>query len=89
MKRFLVKTVATATQENPNFAGAVHEYLYGKEQKLVAASGDPWINQEAYPAMIRDYGFSRECDARRSWIYKNPENSKYWRTEVEIIAVEV
>ena len=40
---------------------------------------------------ILNYGYNRECDAKRSWIYKNPErNSSYWTPdELEIIKVEV
>ena len=88
MTKYLVKTVSTATAENENFAGEIHEYLHGKGETLIAASGDPWINREAYPAMIREYGYNRACDAKRAWSYRNPENTKWWQSTVEIIAVE-
>ena len=39
--------------------------------------------------MIKEYGYSRRCDAARSWNYRNPENSPYWSTTAEIVEVNV
>ena len=35
----------------------------------------------------KDSLYTRKCDATRSWIYKNPENTEYWQSTVEIIEI--
>ena len=83
---YAVKVVATATEKNKNFAGEVSVYWYGKEQTLLGFK-DRYLggNHEPYPLMIREYGYRRESDARRSWMYKNSENTEFWEYEVSIV----
>ena len=86
---YFIKEVSRATKENPNFAGEVSIGVYGKAQELVALSGSHaervHMVQEFNPYFAKDYGFKRECDARKSWIFRNPENSRFWESEVSII----
>lgn len=93
MKRFLVKCHSVATPANKNFAGQENTTYYGKDQKLLASLGSH--AEAVYMAFdnrswqTKEYGYTRKCDAVRSYIYKNPENTEYWQTEVEIVEVEV
>jgi hypothetical protein len=90
MTRYLVKTVSTGTESNPNFSGHVHTHIYGKEDMLIYADGDPWIKRDNLNAWyVRDNGYKRECDARRNFSFTHPENSEYWRTAVEILKFEI
>lgn len=89
MIRYLVREESKATADNPNFAGQEMTAYYGKKGIPLARYGshakamhgemdfDNW--------MIAEYGYKRKCDAKRSWVYKNPENSKYWASNTTII----
>ena len=95
MKKYLIKTVATATAENPTYAGQTHIMYHGKNQSCLGSSEDlhrVWkVNDpsELPKFLIEEYGYSRKCDAARSWILNNPENSKFWTETTEIIEVEI
>lgn len=94
MKRFLVKTISKATEINPNFAGTESISYYGKNQKLLGYYIDSHA-EASYTVMalkeywIQEYGYTRECDAKRSWCYKNPENSKYWAFTREVVEFDI
>ncbi len=84
---FLVESIATATERNENFRGEAHLRYYGKEQKcLYSDAPDPFSRKnDLIPYFVMKYGYTRECDARRSWIYNHPEiDLPYWNTEVSI-----
>ena len=87
----LVKTITKATEQNEHFKGAVHTHIFGKGGEILfAETGDPWIDRDCMtPYFVREYGYKRECDARRSYAYKNPERSIYWTERPEIIAVDI
>ena len=89
MKKYLVKEISTATKDNPNFAGNVQVAIYGKDQKLISLNGSEYDDFDFGEYGIKEYGYNRECDAKRSWIYKNPENTKYWTSTVEVICIEI
>lgn len=87
-KKYLVKSTSTATDENPNFKGEVHVYYYGKGDTLCGASEITGL----FPLcsyMIEEYGYSRACDAKRCWSFNNPQNDKFWKTEVEIVELGI
>ena len=88
---YLVKTITKATEQNEHFKGAVHTHIFGKDgEMLFAETGDTWIDRDCMtPYFVREYGYKRECDARRSYAYKNPERSIYWQERPEIITVEI
>lgn len=92
MKYYMVKTISKSTDMNKNFANTIQIGYYGKNQKLLGCYStpeDPWIDFDFRTWMLEDYGYTRECDARRSWIYKNPENTEFWTTSVEVVSIEV
>lgn len=91
MKKYLVKQVSIATKENLNFAGEVAISYYGKDEKQIGYGGSHYYPGENEPSryMIEQYGYNRRCDAIRNWIYRHPENTKYWKSTVEIICVEL
>lgn len=93
MKRYIVKVSGKATENNPNFAGLQYVTYNGKNQKLLGIEGSyaektgTVKKLDAY--LVKEYGYSRRCDAVRSWSYKNPENSLYWSATAEIIEIDV
>lgn len=93
MKRYLVKCVDTATEENPNFAGNVLVSLYGKNQELIAMMGSQAEQLHTVKELdeedIREFGYSRACDARRSYMYNFLEDGRFWFSERKIIEFEV
>lgn len=93
MKKYIIHSVSRATKDNPNFAGDVHETYHGKGDKLIGSYGSHaerfWAVQEVTNYRLCEYGYDRLCDAKRNWSYRNPENDKYWQTEVEIKEVEL
>ena len=87
--RYLVKTVSTATPENPTHAGSVVTDYYGKAEELLFSDYRGCRYNNLTPALVKEYGYKRECDARRAYSYTHPENTDYWRTTVEIVKVEI
>lgn len=88
---YLVKMVSKATDANPNFAGEELITYHGKGDKLLKAEGSHadkvYMTCDFVRWMLEDYGYKRECDARRCWSYKNPENSKFWKSTVEVVEI--
>lgn len=95
MKYYVIKITATAKANNPSFAGCITHHYYGKNQSLIG--GDDFEGtyckqcgvhpMDSY--LVKEYGYTRLCDAKRSWIYNNPINEPYWVETTEIIEVEV
>lgn len=84
---YLVQSISTATERNENFAGEVHCYIHGKSDKLLQAeTGSAFYDTNLLtPYFVRQYGYVRECDAKRCYSYTHPENSKAWTTEVNVV----
>lgn len=93
MTKYIVKVTSVATPENPTFAGESNTYYYGRGGEVLCVEGDHAKRTHNERPMwdwgVRKYGYDRLCDAKRNWSYKNPENSKYWRSTAEIVEVEV
>lgn len=93
MKFYLVKETSVATSENRNFAGQIAINYYGVGSISIGCYGThaeaTHAVQELSQYMIEEYGYSRKCDAVRNWVYKNPENSKYWKSSTEIVEIEI
>ena len=92
MERFyLVKSVCKATANNQSYSGETHTYIHGKEEYLLLAdTRDKFVARDLMtPYFVRQYGYKRECDARRAYSYTHPENTEYWRSTAEIITVEI
>ena len=88
-KLYIIKSVSTATPENHNYAGKVHTYYHGVGDMLIGShTGDPWIDFPLSEYRIEAFGYSRMCDAKRNFSYRNPENSKYWSTVATIEEIE-
>ena len=90
MTKYIVKETSVATPENPSFAGETSIYWHGKGNQVIGIEGDH-ARHPTTPSkyFICEYGYDRLCDAKRNWSYKNPENSKYWRSTAEIVEVKV
>lgn len=42
-----------------------------------------------FPHIIDWYGYTRECDAKKSFSYKNCESDENWNKQVEIVEFEI
>lgn len=92
MERFyLVKSVCKATANNQSYGGETHTYIHGKDEYLMFAdTPDKFVSRDLMtPYFVRKYGYKRECDAKRAYSYTHPENTEYWKSTAEIIAVEI
>ena len=97
MKKYLVKEIKVATLDNKTFCGETHIFYKGKGDEVVGYEGtdDFWTwyrisDFKSIPKwLIEEYAYSRRCDAKRAYSYKNPENTKYWKSFSEIVEVEI
>lgn len=94
MTKYIIKNYSKATESNLNFSGEDFVAYYGKENRLVGYTGSHAERyNQAFPIsrwLVEEYGYSRKSDAKRSWVYKNPDRDlPHWKSEVEIIKVEV
>lgn len=93
MKKYIVKVTGKATENNPTFAAQEFVAYHGKDQKLLGYEGGyveaMHMVKKLNVYMIKEYGYSRRCDAVRSWNYRNPENSPFWSCTAEIVEVNV
>lgn len=86
MVKYIIKITSVATPENPSFAGKTCTYFYGKGGVTLGAD-DEWNKMPLWENGVRLHGYDRLCDAKRNWSYKNPENTKYWKSTAEIMEV--
>ncbi len=92
MMKYIVKVIATATEENANFKGKVNEYYYGNRGELIGVGGDEiYIPHKFDPNSKYDLnrGYDRLCDAKRCYSYKNPQNDEHWKSAVEILEFNI
>ena len=86
--RYIVKSKSIATEENENFKGSVHYCYHGKEDYHLSMWGE-WHKYKAARWELLEYGYKRECDAKRNWSYNHPQNDKHWKTKVEILKITI
>ena len=86
-KRYIIKKVIKASDNNENFKGEIHTYYYGKEDKIIAAQGTTCVDNDLTDYYIKEYGYKRIYDAKRNWSYKNPNvDEPHWNTvSLEIV----
>lgn len=96
MKKYIIKTISTATENNKSYAGKTATYYHGKGQSLLGTDNDNiWFSwnvknpSELPKYLVEEHGYNRKCDAARSWILNNPENSEFWTSTTEIVEVEI
>lgn len=88
MTRYLVKITYKATENNKNFAGETHVYYEGKGEKTVKD------DTSYFPWRVEEYGYKRECDAKRNYHFHNPTTETcngvvIWEKQVEVVKVEI
>lgn len=82
--RYIIKVTATATLDNPNFAGETKTYYYGKGQSLISDKAELVDALSKY--LLTEYGYKRSCDAvKAAKFWDNTPDAKYWSYETEII----
>ena len=99
MKRYLVKETYVATDDVPSLKGYVEEIYFGKNYSKLKHydSFHPWNNFDVIsPECLNEDGYVRECDAKRSKIYRKGSNrngdykakSNFFTRTIEIVAFE-
>lgn len=90
MTKYVIKVVSTAKDSNLSFAGDVNIYYYGKAQCLLVSKSRYENNLPYLDIMAANYGYDRECDAKKSYIYKTRNDSEeFWASVTTIEKVEV
>lgn len=79
--RYIIKVTVTATSDNPNFAGDVQTYYYGKDQFMISYREEPVNALSKY--FVTEYGYKRRYDAVKA--SKFWDNARYWDYKTEII----
>ena len=84
--RDIIKVTATATCDNPNFAGEVHTYYYGKNQSRISESEIVEPLTALFKYFLTEYGYKRSGDAvRAAKFWDDTTDAKYWGYKTEII----
>ena len=82
--RYITKVTATATSDNPNFAGETKTYYFGKGQFPISDKAESI--EELSKFFITGYGYKRRCDAvKAAKFWDNTPDAKYWDYKTEII----
>lgn len=82
--RYITKVTATATSDNPNFAGEVKTYYFGKGQFMISDKAEHMDELSRY--LMTEYGYKRRCDAvKAAKFWDNTPDAKYWGYKTEII----
>ncbi len=82
--RYITKVTATATSDNPNFAGEVKTYYFGKGQFMISDKAEYMDELSRY--LMTEYGYKRRCDAvKAAKFWDNTPDAKYWGYKTEII----
>ena len=94
--RYLIKVTATAKPNNPNFAGAVITYYYGRSQILVGVHSegvDPPEELEIPSYYVKEYGYITRNTKRaeRFWNSLNDYHGipSFWTYEAETVAYDL
>lgn len=85
MIKYVIKVVSTAKDNNPSFAGDVITYYYGKAQQILVSKNRYENNLSYLDVMAANYGYDRECDAKKSYIYKTRFDEEEFWTSVTTI----
>lgn len=73
---YIVKAIATATEDNPNFAGEKHVYYIGKGTNI--SSDTKWCVGWKHRRFAEDY-----VRKEKKW---TSENERFWKYQYEILA---
>lgn len=99
--RYLIKVTATAKPNNPNFAGAVITYYYGRSQILVGVHSEgimPPEEMEIPSCYVKEYGYKTRNTkkAERFWTsltteenFIDPDNPDFWIYKSETVAYDL
>lgn len=89
--RYLIKVTATAKPNNPNFAGAVITYYYGRSQILVGVHSegvDPPEEMEIPSYYVKEYGY-KTLNTKRAEQFWSSYDYIYWTYKAETVAYDL
>lgn len=86
--KYIIKYTATATPDNPNFAGAVHDYFYGVNEHLVSDID----TGKMYYYLAKEYGYKYRKTAVRAMNkfidrHKHSPYKCFWEYTGEVIEI--
>ena len=81
MKRYIIKETMTAKADNPGFAGRVIISYYGKHDRYIQKPLTNWD--------IKNLGYTRLSDAKRSHELNHPETFTCWDVTTEVVEFEI
>lgn len=99
--RYLVKVTATAKPNNPNYAGAVLTYYYGRNQSLMGVRSEgimPPEEMELSSWLVKEYGYKTRNTKRAEQFWSScgddryfvdPENMNFWTYKAETVAYDL
>lgn len=86
MTYYIIETVYTATDSNPNFKGETHYSYTGKGGKSIDYTKNE--RRKEFSLYEAQKGYARLCDAKRSYNYKSThELDTFWNVESHILTV--
>ena len=90
--KYLVKKTNVATDKNQSFKGMKHITYHGKRGYLFGTFN--WVtqavdNSKILASDIKANGFSSASGARRCYEYMNPDNTEFWKANVEIVRIDI
>lgn len=99
--RYLIKVTATAKPNNPDFAGAVLTYYYGRSQILVGVHSEgimPPEEMETYSWYVKEYGYKTRNTKRAEQFWSSYVDDRYfidldntdlWTYKAETVAYDL
>lgn len=90
--RYMIRTTQAATPKNVNNLGVVTERICGKSEEILYEKGsvDGWFDKNWLTARnVLEYGYKRECDAKRSFFYRSNHSDYAWTCTAEIVRYEI
>lgn len=89
--RYLIKVTATAKPNNPNFAGAVITYYYGRSQILVGVHSegvDPPEEMKIPSCYVKEYGYNTR-NTKRAEQFWSSYDPIFWTYKAETVAYDL
>lgn len=100
MTKWFIQKICMATEDNPTFPNAVHEYIFGKNKTIIVSKVTKdyndykkWVVEEDHCTdidFLNNYGYISKKMAEKVLAkhLKHFKDEKFWYAEYKIISVE-
>ena len=86
MKRYFVKAIATATDENLNFKGEIQTYIIGKEERVYRENAYLWADRGWKSRYWAERYIQNDIDCERRM--NKLLGHTFWTYQYEILEIE-